>query len=162
MSFIIDQLPSDIIKNIQNQLNFIDQCNLRLVSTYFTICPITNLFDDVPNVHKLSDEILKLYPFCIKLYAGNNANITDINHLIDLQILNAWGNCGIDDIGLRKLTNLTKLNAGDNERITNINHLAKLQILYAPDDCGIDDKGLCQLTNLIELHTWNNKKITNI
>lgn len=159
---LIDKLPSDIIKNIFNQFDFVSQCNVRLVSTYFTICPITNLFDGVPNLNKLTDVILKSYPYTIQLYAGNNKKITNIGHLVHLEVLSAWGNCGIDDMGIKSLTKLTKLNVGDNHKITDINHLINLRILYAGDNCGISDLGINKLTNLVELYSWNNKKITNM
>lgn len=77
-----DNLVSDIVKTIHRELNFPTQVNLRLVSTNFTKYPITNLFDDVPNKYKLTDDILKSYPHVIKLDTNNNHRITDINYLI--------------------------------------------------------------------------------
>ena len=122
-------LIPDIIYIIYNQLDFINQSNLRLVSKDFTKYPITNLFDNVPKKYKLTDIILKSYPFIIKLNAGNNKKITNVNHLINLQILNAEGGCGIDNRGLRSLTNLTELDASCNIKITDVKHLINLRIL---------------------------------
>ena len=51
--------------------------------------------------------------------ATNNNKITDINHLVKLRTLMAGGNCGIDNIGISSLTNLTSFNSKGNDKITN-------------------------------------------
>ena len=112
----MNTLIDDIIWIIFNLLGFQDQINFRLVTKYFAIhFPITNLYDNAP-YDKLTDEILKLYPFAIKLRA--NFKITNIDHLCQLRILDVEGDCGIGDDGISKLTNLTKLNADYNYKIT--------------------------------------------
>lgn len=68
----LDQLPSDIIHTVHNQLDFSSQSHLRLTSINFTKYPITNLLDNVPNKNNLTDNILKSYPYIIKLSAHNN------------------------------------------------------------------------------------------
>jgi hypothetical protein len=156
-----DQLVSDIITIIHNQLNFPNQVHLRLVSKNFTKYPITNLFDGVPHVYKLSNHILKSYPFIIKLNAWDNKKITDVNHLKSLQILAANNNCGIDNQGISALTNLISLNVTGNKKITDINHLINLRILYARNCSGIADNGINLLTNLTKLDAMGNKKIVN-
>ena len=153
-------LIPDITYIIYNQLDFITQSNLRLVSKDFAKYPITNLFDNVPNKYKLTDKILKSYLRVIKLNASHNNKITNVNHLINLRILHVRGNCGIGDDGLNRLTNLTELDAGNNNEITNVNHLINLRILYSRANCGIGNDGLSRLTNLTELYTDGNNKIT--
>lgn len=159
----LNQLVSDIIKIIHNQLDFPSQCNLRLVSTRFLIFPITNLFDNVPNINRLTNAICQSYPHTIKLNSNYNRKIMDINQLINLQILYAMPNkCGIDNDGIKHLTNLTELYVADNCKITDINHLINLRILNAGYDCGINNNGIKQLTNLTTLYANSNYKITNI
>src|SRR5208283_835913 len=96
----------------------------------------------------------------VELNVRYNKMITDINHLINLKILYANGESGIDTIGISKLTNITKLSISCNNKITNINHLTNLQILYA-NKCNVSNDDIQQLTNLVELHAMS-KKITNI
>jgi hypothetical protein len=171
----LDELVSDIIKIIYDQLDFVCQVNLRLVSMYFAKYPITNLFDNVPNKYNLTDTILTSYPFITKLNINYNTRITDINHLTNLQILSAWYDCGIDLNGIKLLndhkinnicimglTNLTELNIIGNEKITNINHLINLRTLNAGWQCGLDNIGIMGLTNLTELNVTGNEKITNV
>lgn len=52
---------------------------------------------------------LKLYPFIVKLNVYDNQKITDISHLIHLQILHAADYCGIDNNCIKLLTNLVEL-----------------------------------------------------
>ena len=103
----MNTLIDDIIQIIFDLLVFKDQINFRLVCNYFTIhFPITNLYDNAP-ICKLTDKILKLYPFTIKL--RTNIAITNINHLCQLRILDVRGCSGIGDNGIFELTNLTEL-----------------------------------------------------
>ena len=69
------RIPSDIIKIIHDQLNFISQVNLRLASKSFAKNPITNLSRNVPYVHKLTDTILISYGNITKLCANDNIYI---------------------------------------------------------------------------------------
>src|SRR5205085_1961745 len=134
---------------------------------------VTNLYDlDYKIIKNLNNDIIKNYPYCekllvnifcridnegiknltnlIELYATNNNKITNINHMSNLQKLDAYGDCGIDDNGIKNLTNLIFLNASVNPKITNINHMRHLQTLYAFVKSGINDEGIKNLTNLIE------------
>jgi hypothetical protein len=52
-----------------------------------------------------------------KLFASNNPNITNINHMTKLKILNACGTCGISSHSIRDL-NLLELHSKDNSRIS--------------------------------------------
>lgn len=170
-------LPSDIIKIIHNQLDFFSQSNLRLASKYFVENPITNLSHDssrdrlkssgnspsMNELFNLTNVILKLYPFVTKLNIAHNEDVTDISHLVNLQILNASGySCGINNNSLLSLTNLTELNTHNNSKITDVNHLIKLRTLNAVYNSGISDNGIRLLTNLTELDVYDNSRIRNI
>ena len=52
------------------------------------------------------------------LDAYGNPKITNVNHLINLKILNANGNCGINDNGIKNLISLEHLYANYNPKIT--------------------------------------------
>lgn len=167
--YTIDQLPSDIIKIIHNQLDFIDQCNLRLVSAYFTMYEITNLLDNVPNVDRLTDAICQSYPMCTKLNATNNNKITNINHLVNLTELNTFNNDKITDfthlINLRILyygNDFEIFPIGHDDKIIDINHLKNLRILHCVGDCEIHNTSIVLLTNLTELNCTENPYITDI
>ena len=108
----------------------------------------------------------------VKLNARGNSKIKKINHMTNLRILNASGdcridhenliglNCGIDDDSLVGL-NLVKLNASWNPKIKKINHMTNLRILDAGGTCGIKDDNLNGL-NLVELNAGDNAKIKKI
>jgi hypothetical protein len=151
---LLDELVSDIICNIYNELDFTDQVNLKLVSNVFSTYPITNLFTNSDN---LTDDILKSYPHVIKLKISNdNRNVTDINHLLCLQKLYTGNNTNITNEKIISLTNLTELhiinyNHLNSNKITNINHLTNLRklCLYGSDKINNNDiKSLIQLTAL--------------
>src|SRR5439155_22599640 len=74
-----------------------------------------------------------------ELNAGYNSEITNVNHMSKLIILDASGKCGIDDRGIINV-NLQELHAQDNPKITNVNHMSKLIKLNASGECGIDDR----------------------
>lgn len=155
-----DQLVPDIIYIITNQLDFVGQKNFRTISTNYIKYPITNLSTNVPNREKITDSILKLYPYITKLNVTDNENVTNINHLIYLRKLNASGACRINNSGIIDLTNLTKLNISYNEKITDIDHLINLQILHAGGKhCRISNASFSSLTNLTEVDAGENYNI---
>ena len=80
--------------------------------------------------------------------------------MLNLIELDASDDCGIDNIGLKCLFNLTSLDASRNEKITDINHLTNLKILFSLDDCGIGDDGIKLLKNLQFVSTNKKSKIT--
>ena len=97
----MDTLILDVGLVIHNLLGYTSQVNLRLVSKYFAANYfVTNLFDNVPNCHKLTDDILKNYCHVLKLNVGCNPNVNNVNHMIKLKKLYAYLDCGIDDNGL--------------------------------------------------------------
>src|SRR5271170_1895716 len=113
----MDVLILDIGLMIYDLLNFVSQVNLRLVSKHFAANYfVTNLFDNVPNCHKLTDDILKNYCHVLKLNDDCNPNVNNVNHMIKLKKLHAYVKCGIDDNGLSKLNNMIELHIGDNKK----------------------------------------------
>ena len=93
--------------------------------------------------YKFTDEILELFPYVIKLDVCWNSKVKNVNHMKNLRILNAGCDCGIDDMSLVQLVNLTQLDVRDNNKVKNVNHMANLRILNAASYCGMDDTGLC-------------------
>src|SRR5258705_153770 len=148
---------------MDNFLDFLSTIRLRQVSKLHYGLKIYD-FLNIPKeyINKLTNEIIKKYPFIQKLDANNNPKITNVSYLTNLEILWASGNRGIDNNGLTDCINIKELNANDNPKITNVSHMTKLEILWAYDDCGIDDNGLMGCINIKELEASNNPKITNV
>jgi hypothetical protein len=97
-----------------------------------------------------------------KFNTEDNYKITDVNHLTQLEELNAAYYSGIDQNGIQQLTNLRILNAWSNDKITDVNHLIQLEALNASHNCGIDQNGIRQLRNLRILDVSRNGKIKDI
>ena len=108
----------------------------------------------------LTQSIIDRYINIKKLDALGNTKITNVNHLAKLEILYAFGQCGINDIGIMCSINLKSLNASDNSKITNVNNLVNLETLYANNKCGINDAGIINCINLKILNYHINTKIT--
>lgn len=122
---------------------------------------VTDLYNlDKILLEKLDNEIIKKYPFVVKLNACNNSKITNVSHMKSLKKLNARGDCGIDDEGIANL-DLVKFNARHNSKITNVSFMKSLKILDASSHCGINNEGIIGL-NLVELYVCYNSKITNV
>ena len=78
-----------------------------------------------------------------------------------LKILNAGGNCGIDQNSIKDL-HLTELDAYNNEKIKDVSQTAStLKILYANYNCGIDQNGIKDL-HLTKLNVSGNEKIKDV
>ena len=171
-------LPIEVINIISHYGHFFDKIRLKSVNKYlYSVVKITDLYDIDDNLlNKLDDNILINYCHVLKLNAKDNPNITNVNHMIYLQKLNASnGNCfkcgfhcgrdcnlqcGISDDSIKDL-NLIELNANFNPNIINIGHMNKLQILHSCCNCGIGDSSTQKL-NLIKLYLGNNPKITSV
>lgn len=83
------ELPFDMIILFFDLLNFTDQLNFRNASKYFMKnFPITNMYDDISHINRLTYKILKAYPYITKLNI-KDTKIKNINHLKNLQILKA-------------------------------------------------------------------------
>lgn len=152
-------LVQDIIIKIYNKLESNWQLHFKLTSIKFAKYEITNLKHHMIN-YKLTNNILKLHPYIIKLNIKNNGKITDVSYLTRLRELNISNECAyptnvVGNSGIFSLTNLTKLNAYGNIKLTNIDHLINLQKLNIGGECGVNKIGF--LTNLTKLHTGRNK-----
>jgi len=106
----------------------------------------------------------EIYP-CImleKLDAQNNYAITTCEPFAtSLKKLNASGNCGITDDGLRLCNNITDLNADRNGKITTCAPFAQTLItLSIQATSGICDKGLIACTHIERLNIIRNSRIT--
>lgn len=178
-NFSIDVLQHCII----NKLDFRSMIRFRQVCKWFHRLEIHDFYHiDKKYLMRLSDEILKNYPFIELLNAYNNDKILDVNHLTRLIKLNASNdriyiretggyyecrpnyyhseNCKISDASIKNL-NLVELIACGNSLITDVNRMTNLRKLYASYNCGIDDDGIKD-TNLTELCIMYNRKITNV
>jgi hypothetical protein len=121
-----------------------------------------NIDSDKINNCGINDISLKYITNLRALHVCKNVNVTNVNHLKKLEILDAQYNCGIDDVGISELVDLKCLWTGQNKRITNVNHMTKLEKLHAYLESGIGNAGISELVNLTTLcATWN-EKITNI
>lgn len=143
---------------------------IRLISTcritYYNLCVVDMRRSESFSLNKkLTDEILLQYKFrdLKYLYAPyENSAITNINHLQNLEYLDARYETGINQYGISKLKNITYLNIDMNSKITNVNHLKKLTHLIASGNCGLDQDGISELENLIKINLCDNKKITDL
>src|SRR3972149_11930314 len=93
-------IPKDIIQIISNYCDFLSQIRLSQVNSYFHKNIQIENFRNIPKKYLklLNDNILLNYKNIKYLYASDNPNITDVNHLSNLRILEARGDsCGISD-----------------------------------------------------------------
>ena len=159
----MNKLPIDLIQYcIFDKLDFKTQIRFRQICKRLNRIDIHNIhfYVNYKYLRNLSDKVFINYPKVKYFNALGNPKMTNINHMTNLQILDASYNCGLDDNGIKDL-NLIELDVSDNPKITNVNHMTNLQILNASFNCGIDDNGIKNL-NLIELNASDNPKITNI
>lgn len=90
-------LPIEIWQEVINKTDAQTQIRLCQVSRlFYQNLRVTNLYDlDRDLLDKLDDEIIKRYPFVVKLNASYNRNIKNVSHMQFLKILKAEGNCGM-------------------------------------------------------------------
>ena len=62
-----------------------------------------------------------------KFSANDNSKITDVSWMKNLKELNAFGNCGIDQLGIKGL-NLIELYVRNNPKITDVSWMQNLKI----------------------------------
>ena len=84
---------------------------------------------------QLTDEILldEKYKNVTYLDITDNPNVTTLNHLPNLKVLNISGNCGVDENGIVMCTNIESLNIRGNTRIkdlSKIDHLTNIKVLH--------------------------------
>lgn len=155
-------MPPEIWQMILDYCDFLSKIRLRQICkslyVHMRIVDFYNIEDKY--VENLNDDILKQHSYIKYLNAFDNANITDVNHLEHLEILDASWNCGIHSSGIKKI-NPKKLDANGNPRIKNISHMNNLIELHAIADCGISDKYIENL-KLKYLDAMFNNKITKI
>ena len=139
----MDKFPIDILQyHIFTNLDFLSQIRFRQVCKWFYRLEIHDMRNiDKKYLYRITDEILNCYLNVKYLDISNNNNVTSVNKMTKLQILDAPGNCGVDDNGIKDI-NLVELHAPDNPKITNVNHMTKLQILDASSTSGIIDDGI--------------------
>ena len=96
-----------------------------------------------------------------KLNACDNAKITDVSFMTNLQFLDAsnkYGICGINQKGIRGL-NLRYFRVWDNNKIKNVWFISRLHYLDARGKkCGINDKGIGSL-KIMCIMCEDNKKL---
>jgi len=127
-------VPIELYQLILIKSDFLAQIRLRCANKLFyhrlEICDFYSI--EWQYIKLLTDDILKNYSSITKLSARSNSEITNVNHLTRLEILDAGcPNNGITDAGIVSITNLKELYAYGNPGITNINHLTRLEILIA-------------------------------
>lgn len=152
----------DIWRLIMEYIEFIDKIRIIRINTEtYSNLKIYDLYDiSYLYLSKLTDNILKqnIYRDVAKLNLYYTSNVTDINHLKQIDVLdisiNPYIESGINNNGIRDL-NPKYLNIDNNINITNINHMSNLIELEA---CGtiISFGGICKL-NLKKIYIYRAK-----
>jgi len=156
--------PSEIWRIISDFSNFPSRIKLTMVCKFFNEnLQITDLYNIEPKYLKLlTNEILRKYPSVTKLNLTNNSNVTDINHLNKLQVLNvSMGKCVLCNKGIKKL-NLKEIDVSYNLHIKTLNHFSQLRILTAKGQCGLTNQGINKLRNVRDLDLTDNPTINKI
>jgi len=151
----------DVLQVILELVDFKTQLNLiSLDKSCYENLKIINL-DDHKITKKMTQEIImqKKYNSLKYLDISNNSKIYSINHLKSLIKLDCGWNSGIDQEGIKDLTNLQILYASWNEKIYSVNHLKSLITLHCRGDSGVDQEGIKDLNNLQILYADYNKKM---
>ena len=135
----------DVYKNyVFDYLDMLSQ--IRLLATCWEFrngLDITDMYNiDYKYKSSLTQTIIDRYINLRSLEASNNPKITNVNHLTKLEILKAYGRCGINDAGFVNCINLKTLNASNNKKISDVKQLIKLEILKAYCECEINETGI--------------------
>jgi len=116
----------------------------------------------------ISNDGIKYLTKLKMLNVNGNRYITELDHLVNLQVLHAgndpmydFGFCAINNTSIKNLTNLTELDIQCNEHVNDISSLTNLKILNACAS-NIDDKSIKYMTKLVKLDISQNEHITNI
>ena len=117
----------------------------------------------------IGDNGLKDLVDLIELHVPDNPRVTNVNHMRKLRVLNAKWNanhmselrfldvgrrCGIDDNGLRELTELRVLNVEGNYGVTDVNHMSELRFLDVGRGCGVGDEGVKSLKGSVVIRKY--------
>jgi hypothetical protein len=149
---------TDICFDIQNYIfNMLDlkaQIYFTQTCKEFNKFNITN-FWDISYSSIFTEEILKKYPYIIKLNLFDNKKVKNINFLKNVIKLNIGGFCIIEDDGIKDLIHLEELNMSCNHKITNLDNKHKIKVL---DISGISNisKSHIKHLNLTSINTYIN------
>jgi hypothetical protein len=162
----ISELPVELYQQILNRTNFLSRIRMRCANKLFYDKLEINDFYNIPSTYakRLTNKILQCYPFITKLNATEKPNITDVNYLTRLEVLNASGlRCGLEPIGFLKLTGLKELNIANHRNCLWINGLTNLEVLDIRRSWGLDNNSeIRKLRKLKFLNATNNYKISNV
>jgi hypothetical protein len=151
---------NDILYLIFINLDFLSKIRLKRVSKNLNSLEIYDFYNiEKKYLRLLNDQILSKYYFIKYLDASYNNNITNVNHMYNLQKLKT-NNSGITNDGIKNV-NLVELNASSNEKIIDVNHMTNLKILNAFGKSGITNNGIKNL-NLVKLIASLNEKIIDV
>ena len=148
----------DIIKEIFHNLDLEYQIYFIQINKQFNKLKIIDLYNiKYKYLEKLNDNILQIYKDCERLYAKDNKNVKNINHLTNLKILNCVGHCGVSDEDIQNLDLIT-LKCSYNEKITKINHMKNLKNLECQYHGNLNNDGVVGL-DLKKLNILHNNNI---
>src|SRR5687767_1539385 len=129
-------LPLELIQIICDKAELKSQIKLIQIDK---LCNEKVKLHDFYNVNvKFTDEILKSYHNVKYLNVCNDSEVTNINHMKELRILDARRNSGIKNEGIKECDKIIELNASDNPKVTYVNHMRELKKLDARWDSGIN------------------------
>lgn len=100
------KIPIEIWRDIFDLSSFREKIAIRQISYDLLTIPIIDLYhiEDF-YLERITDEVLKQHPQIRYLFAFDNPKITKVDHLEELEILDASWGCGIDSkgFGTRKI-----------------------------------------------------------
>ena len=159
-------LSYDILSVIFDRCDFISQIRLRqiCVTTYDNLQMRDFYHIDETIKSALSDQILMNYHTIEKLDISYNPNITNINHLKCLQLLNA-SYTNISQVGIADLREIISICLTGTE-IYDINHLTKLRIVDISGTalyyCGLTSRSINELREIEQLDLRRNYVIKSV
>ena len=161
----MNELPFTVVRRVIAGLDLADQLGLLLCSRrlkgFLDEGVITTIRSSrIP----LTDEILRHRWFTNlrELNVRRRWEVTDLNHLSCLRVLNISQGCGVGDLGIKECLHLEKLDANGNPRITDVNHLSYLRVLDVSWGCGVGDLGIKECIRLEKLDAHGNPRITDL
>jgi len=177
-------LPLEILQMIFEYLDFKNKIILKLVCNYFYRGLVIYDLYNIDNIYlaRLTDEIIKSYPYLKYLDASYNSKITGITVPSTLIKLNITNNQYF--VNLTNLTELTELRAGfcfglknqsiekclkleylylrSTPNVTSIRHLTKLKFLDISGASGVGNEELKYCNQLVRLKIASNINITDL
>ena len=144
------------ISNLTNLLQLsINYNSIKIINDFTKLTSLqANYNDQINNDNLKSLTDLKL----LSIY--QNYKITDLNHLINLEILDVGGLfVSITNDSFKQLTSIKVLRVDNNKLVTDIRHLTNLVYLSAEFWSGISEDNIKGLTKLKEIKCDNNLKL---